>query len=58
MVFDTTYYDLLGVPEDATALEIKKGYRKQAVIHHPDKNIGDPDARVRFQEVCVDPSLT
>lgn len=51
MVFDTTYYKLLGVCEDATALDIKKGYRKQAVIHHPDKNLNDPSAPLRFQKV-------
>lgn len=53
MVFDTTYYNLLGVCEDATALEIKKGYRKQAVIHHPDKNLDDPSAPLRFQKVSA-----
>lgn len=53
MVFDTTYYNLLGVCEDATALDIKKGYRKQAVIHHPDKNLDDPDAPLRFQKVST-----
>lgn len=53
MVFDTTYYNLLGVREDATALDIKKGYRKQAVIHHPDKNLDDPSAPLRFQKVST-----
>jgi len=32
------YYKLLGVPVDATIEEIRKGYRKQALRWHPDKN--------------------
>jgi hypothetical protein len=29
------YYDLLGVERQATPLDIKKAYRKQALIWHP-----------------------
>lgn len=34
-VVDTTYYDALGVPTNATELEIKKAYRRLAIVHHP-----------------------
>ncbi|KAG8881847.1 hypothetical protein FRB98_004092 [Tulasnella sp. 332] len=32
------YYALLGVSEDATQDEIRKAFRKLALLHHPDKN--------------------
>jgi molecular chaperone DnaJ len=45
------YYDLLGVPKNANADDIKKAYRKLAMQHHPDKNPGNKDAEHKFKEI-------
>ncbi|KAF2197881.1 TPR-like protein [Delitschia confertaspora ATCC 74209] len=45
------YYKILGIEKDATEQQIKKAYRKLAIIHHPDKNAGDEDAAERFKEI-------
>lgn len=39
------------MPKEATENDIKKAYRKLAIIHHPDKNPDDEDAAGRFKEV-------
>src|SRR5690348_128172 len=44
------YYAILGVNRTASLLEIKRAYRKLAVLYHPDKN-HDPKAEQFFKEV-------
>ena len=66
---ETGYYDLLGVPIDATTDDIKKSYSpspflalhspsdmplgRLAIKHHPDKNPDDPHAEERFKEIAI-----
>ncbi|KAM4569663.1 dnaJ homolog subfamily B member 9-like isoform 1-T2 [Odontesthes bonariensis] len=45
------YYDILGVPRDATERQIKKAFHKLALKYHPDRN-KSPDAEAKFREVA------
>jgi DnaJ-class molecular chaperone len=48
----TTLYDTLSVPENATAEEIKRAYRKAVMRWHPDRNVGQEHAaRAAFLDI-------
>ena len=46
------YYEVLGVDRRASEEEIKKTYRKLALMYHPDRNPGDKEAEDKFKEAA------
>lgn len=50
-VMDRALYDVLGIEPEATCAEIKKAYYLKARSSHPDKNLSDPLAQRKFQQI-------
>ena len=44
------YYEILGIPRDASQDDVRRAYRKLARRYHPDLN-QESDAEDRFKEV-------
>jgi DnaJ homolog subfamily C member 9 len=62
MASDGAYYELLGIPRDASVADVKRAFRRKALAAHPDRN-PDPSAHAAFQrlrrvhDVLVDEEL-
>ncbi len=51
MAVKKDYYEILGVPRDATQEEIKRAYRRLAKKYHPDVT-KDPESAQKFKEIA------
>jgi molecular chaperone DnaJ len=43
------YYEVLSVERGASADEVRKAYKREALKHHPDRNQGDASAEEKFK---------
>lgn len=46
------YYKILGVDRNSSDDDIKKSYRKLAMLYHPDRNPDDKEAERKFKEIA------
>jgi len=52
LIAEGDLYRILGVTRSAKAEDIKRAYRKRSLRYHPDKNLDDPDAKLKFQKIA------
>lgn len=45
------HYAILGIDEKSTDAQIKKAFRRQSLLTHPDRNQGSKNAEERFRQV-------
>lgn len=45
------HYDVLEITPSATQADVKTAYYKLSMIHHPDKNKGNPESVERFRDI-------
>jgi len=48
------YYQILGIPRDATHEDIVKAYRQAALKYHPDKNLDNPEEAAQEFKKCAE----
>ena len=51
MNLNKDYYSILGLNKNSNIDEIKKTYRKLALLYHPDKNKGDKRKEEKFKQI-------
>ncbi len=44
---------ILDLDDDATPAEIKAAYRRMAKLYHPDTNLDDSEAAIKFQQIIT-----
>ena len=44
-------YEILGVGRDVDDAALKSAFRKLAMVHHPDRNAGNPESEAKFKEI-------
>ncbi|MCI0750359.1 MAG: DnaJ domain-containing protein [Flammeovirgaceae bacterium] len=47
----TDYYEVLGISKNADSTEIRVAYKRLAMLYHPDRNPGNPEAEDMFKLV-------
>ena len=51
MATNRDYYEILGIPRDASSEDVKSAFRKLARQYHPDVS-KEPDAEEKFKDVA------